>query len=50
MSSPWQEARAADGKIYYYNAQTKATQWTKPVEMMSPAEVLAVLLDSEDIY
>lgn len=39
MSSPWQEARAADGRVYYYNTLTKATQWTKPEEMMSAAEV-----------
>jgi len=39
MSQVWQEAKAADGKIYYYNVQTKATQWTKPVELMSSAEV-----------
>ena len=35
----WQEARNAEGRVYYYNTQTKATQWTKPVELMSPAEV-----------
>ncbi|KAI9816400.1 MAG: hypothetical protein M1832_005067 [Thelocarpon impressellum] len=34
----WQEARNADGRVYYYNTQTKATQWTKPVDLMSPAE------------
>jgi hypothetical protein len=39
MSAIWQEAKAQDGKIYYYNVQTKVTQWTKPVELMSPAEV-----------
>lgn len=35
----WQEARNADGRVYYYNAITKATQWTKPEELMTPAEV-----------
>jgi pre-mRNA-processing factor 40 len=35
----WQEARTADGRIYYYNSVTKATQWTKPEELMTPAEV-----------
>lgn len=35
----WQEARNADGRVYYYNTQTKATQWTKPIELMTPAEV-----------
>ncbi|KAJ6131231.1 hypothetical protein N7523_001691 [Penicillium sp. IBT 18751x] len=34
----WQEARNADGRVYYYNTQTKATQWTKPVELMTGVE------------
>ncbi|KAL3460699.1 hypothetical protein BJX64DRAFT_262404 [Aspergillus heterothallicus] len=34
----WQEARNADGRVYYYNIQTKATQWAKPVDMMTPVE------------
>lgn len=35
----WQEARNADGRVYFYNTVTKATQWTKPVDLMTPAEV-----------
>ena len=35
----WQEARNAEGRAYYYNVQTKATQWAKPVELMTPVEV-----------
>lgn len=35
----WQEYRSPDGRVYYYNAITKATQWTKPEELMTPAEV-----------
>ena len=35
----WSEAKNADGRIYYYNTVTKATQWTKPEELMTPAEV-----------
>ena len=35
----WSEARNADGRVYYYNTQTKATQWMKPQELMSQAEV-----------
>jgi pre-mRNA-processing factor 40 len=35
----WQEARNSDGRVYYYNTITKATQWTKPEELMTPAEV-----------
>lgn len=49
----WQEARNADGRVYYYNTITKATQWTKPEDLMSPAEVsgatLLVLFDKADI-
>lgn len=35
----WQEHRTPDGRLYYYNAATKVTQWTKPEEMMTAAEV-----------
>ncbi|KAL6717897.1 U1 snRNP protein [Lecanora helva] len=34
----WSEARNAEGRVYYYNTVTKATQWTKPAELMTPAE------------
>ncbi|KAL4813725.1 hypothetical protein BDW67DRAFT_192730 [Aspergillus spinulosporus] len=37
-ASLWQEARTPEGRAYYYNIQTKATQWTKPVELMTPVE------------
>ena len=35
----WTEHRTPDGRVYYYNAMTKVTQWTKPEDMMTPAEV-----------
>lgn len=38
-AAPWQEHRTADGRLYYYNGITKVTQWTKPEELMTPAEV-----------
>ncbi|THC91056.1 hypothetical protein EYZ11_009478 [Aspergillus tanneri] len=38
VPSIWQEARNADGRPYYYNVQTKATQWAKPLELMTPVE------------
>jgi Splicing factor len=38
-SAIWQQAQNAEGRVYYYNVQTKATQWTKPQELMSPVEV-----------
>ncbi|KAF1816792.1 hypothetical protein P152DRAFT_406849 [Eremomyces bilateralis CBS 781.70] len=34
----WQEAKSPDGRVYFYNTQTKATQWTKPEDLMTPAE------------
>ncbi|KAM0507060.1 hypothetical protein ACHAP8_000686 [Fusarium lateritium] len=37
-ASAWQEHHTPDGRAYYYNATTKATQWTKPEDIMSPAE------------
>ncbi|KAK4201852.1 hypothetical protein QBC40DRAFT_277671 [Triangularia verruculosa] len=36
--SAWQEHSTPDGRVYYYNPLTKVTQWTKPEEMMTPAE------------
>lgn len=35
----WQEHRTPDGRSYYYNSATKVTQWTKPEDLMTPAEV-----------
>lgn len=34
----WQETRAADGRAYYYNTVTKETTWSKPAELLTPAE------------
>lgn len=36
--APWQEHRTPDGRTYYFNPLTKVTQWTKPEDLMSPAE------------
>ncbi len=49
-SGQWQEARHTDGRVYYYNTQTKATQWTKPEELMTPAEVRSHQQTSECSY
>lgn len=50
MSTLWQEARnPADGRVYYYNVQTKETQWTKPADLMTPVEVLPCILPSLNI-
>ncbi|KAL8810953.1 MAG: hypothetical protein Q9223_007638, partial [Gallowayella weberi] len=37
MASVWSQAES-NGRVYYYNTVTKATQWTKPEELMSPSE------------
>lgn len=39
----WQEHRTPDNRVYYYNPLTKVTQWTKPEDLMSPAEVGIIL-------
>ena len=36
--SPWREARAPDGRTYFYHGATKETRWTKPEELMTPLE------------
>ena len=28
----WKEAKAPDGKIYYFNASTGETKWDRPVD------------------
>ena len=32
----WQKTKAADGRYYWFNAETKATSWTKPEELAAP--------------
>ena len=40
----WQEARTPEGRVYYYNTITKATQWDKPLDLQTPQErILASL-------
>ncbi|XP_060108588.1 pre-mRNA-processing factor 40 homolog B [Heteronotia binoei] len=36
----WSEHRAPDGRIYYYNSETKQSSWEKPDELKSKAELL----------
>jgi pre-mRNA-processing factor 40 len=46
----WQEAKNADGRVYYYNTITRATQWTKPEELMTAAEVCVILPNTSRHY
>ncbi|XP_041924901.1 pre-mRNA-processing factor 40 homolog A isoform X2 [Alosa sapidissima] len=34
----WTEHKSLDGKIYFYNTETKQSTWEKPDELKSPAE------------
>ena len=38
-ASAWSEHKAPDGRLYYYNTETKQSSWSKPEELMSKAEV-----------
>lgn len=38
QKSVWTEHKSVDGKIYYYNTETKQSTWEKPDELKSPAE------------
>ncbi|KAG6002545.1 hypothetical protein E4U21_002969, partial [Claviceps maximensis] len=38
IPSAWQEHHTPEGRTYYHNSTTKVTQWTKPEDLMSPAE------------
>jgi pre-mRNA-processing factor 40 len=49
-AAAWQEHRTTDGRVYYYNSQTKVTQWTKPEDLMSAAEVCMLLSKSRQTY
>ena len=33
----WTEHRLPDGRLYYYNNQTKESKWEKPTEFVAPA-------------
>jgi pre-mRNA-processing factor 40 len=37
--SLWTEHKAPDGRIYFYNAETKQSSWEKPDDLKSPGEV-----------
>ena len=38
-STVWTEHKAADGRVYYYNMETKQSTWEKPDELKSKTEV-----------
>lgn len=38
-TSVWTEHKAPDDRIYYYNTATKKSQWKKPDELKTRAEV-----------
>jgi hypothetical protein len=38
-ATAWTEHKAPDGRMYYYNNDTKVSSWQKPDELKSNAEV-----------
>ncbi|XP_069472534.1 pre-mRNA-processing factor 40 homolog A isoform X3 [Ambystoma mexicanum] len=40
QKSVWTEHKSPDGRIYFYNIETKQSTWEKPDELKSPAEQL----------
>ena len=36
---PWTEHKAPDGRLYYYNNDTKQSSWSKPEELITKGEV-----------
>lgn len=42
----WVETKAGDGKVYYYNARTRDTTWTKPegpdVKILTQEQVMGL--------
>ncbi|KAK9369115.1 hypothetical protein V1509DRAFT_621173 [Lipomyces kononenkoae] len=37
-TSIWQEHKTPDGRVYYYNAETRESSWTKPEALLTPKE------------
>ena len=37
---PWSEHKAPDGRMYYYNSESKESVWQKPEDLLLPAERL----------
>jgi len=37
---PWTEHKSPDGRVYFYNEETKASSWEKPDDLKSSAELL----------
>ena len=38
-SAVWAVTRTPEGREYYYNQETKKTQWVKPDELLTPAQL-----------
>ena len=36
----WSEHKAPDGRLYFYNEETKQSSWEKPDALKTPAEVV----------
>lgn len=47
----WVETKSADGKMYYYNARTRETLWTKPenVKILNQEQIEAMAASSNQV-
>ncbi|KAJ1564853.1 histone methyltransferase set2, partial [Nowakowskiella sp. JEL0078] len=49
LPGDWRSARADDGRIYYYNTQTRETSWEIPRSTVVVTNVLPVVYDDDDM-
>lgn len=40
LQQPWIEYATPEGRKYYFNTVTKVSQWEKPANFVSPAEMV----------
>ena len=43
LGNSWNEVQTSDGRVYYFNAETRVSQWTKPEDIMTEDERAAIV-------
>lgn len=43
--SIWKEYKTPEGKLYYYNTQTKTTTWIKPAALQQTPGIIGIRLE-----
>jgi hypothetical protein len=49
VASPWREQKTADGRVYYYHADSRITSWENP-HLMTPNQVSFLRLCIQDHF